>query len=154
MKIKNKPRSAGILIENKQIALIERQRGGDIFYVFPGGSVDPGESPEQAVVREIREELGLETNVIRRIAESTYANRPHYYYLLERCGGVFGTGQGKELKRGPDSERGSVRPLWVPLEDLDKLTIYPAQMVAHLQQAIQNGWPDEPIWFTETAEGQ
>lgn len=34
---------------------------------FPGGKVEPGESDEQALVREIREELGLEISVGRRL---------------------------------------------------------------------------------------
>jgi 8-oxo-dGTP diphosphatase len=32
---------------------------------FPGGKVEPGESPEAAVVRELREELGVEASVTR-----------------------------------------------------------------------------------------
>ncbi len=58
----------GILIEDRKILLIKRRnppfRGK---YALPGGFVEYGESTEAAVVREIQEETGLKTEVLRLI---------------------------------------------------------------------------------------
>lgn len=151
---KRRTRAVALLIERDRIAMIERQRAGDIFYVFPGGGLHAGETPEQAVQRETLEELGLEVCVIRQVAEANYLGNPHLYYLVERVGGVFGAGTGKELNRSADSGRGSVTPFWLPLTKLDPssgLEIYPQQMARLILQAQVGGWPEEIIYFEEPA---
>ena len=50
------------LLERRGRWLVTRRAEGRIFagqWEFPGGKIEPGESPEQAAVRELREETGL-----------------------------------------------------------------------------------------------
>jgi 8-oxo-dGTP diphosphatase len=144
-----KARAAIILIEGGQVAMIERRRQDHLFYVFPGGHVETGELPTEAAVREAKEELGLEVRVAWLVAESTYAGRPHFYYLADCTGGEFGSGHGKELSRSVDSERGSVKPVWLPIADFDKVVIYPARIAQLISEANEQGWPNELLVFVE-----
>jgi 8-oxo-dGTP diphosphatase len=52
---------AGITIENKRIFIARRKPGGALGgkWEFPGGKVEEGESDEDALIREYREEFGV-----------------------------------------------------------------------------------------------
>ncbi len=134
-------RAAIVLLQDDKIALIERFRDGLHFYTFPGGHVERGETPEQAAVRETREELGLEVSIQRLIAEIWWHDMPQYYYLVEAVGGKFGTGKGKEIHH-PQREKGSYKPVWVPVKDLLDLPVLPRTFAKVVVEAQSAGWPD------------
>jgi 8-oxo-dGTP diphosphatase len=57
--------AAGVLIERGRVLLTQRKAGGHLagLWEFPGGKVEEAEDPREALRRELREELGIETTV-------------------------------------------------------------------------------------------
>lgn len=59
------PVAAGILKKGKQILVGQRPENNSLAgqWEFPGGKIELGESPEEALARELREELGIEAEI-------------------------------------------------------------------------------------------
>lgn len=89
-------RGAAIIVQEGKIALIKRIREEETYYVFPGGGVEEGETPEEATKREVYEELGLHIKVEHLIAKVKYKGN-EYYYDAYITGGVFGSGTAEEF---------------------------------------------------------
>lgn len=51
-------KAAGILIEDRKL-LVEKSENKE-FFIAPGGSIEAGETPEHALVRELEEEFGID----------------------------------------------------------------------------------------------
>ena len=134
-------RAAIVLLQDEKIALIERHRAGLHYFTFPGGHVEPGEMPEQAAVRETKEELGLDVSIQRLLAEIWWHAKPQYYYLVETVGGEYGTGTGEEMHH-PLPERGTYQPVWVPVQGLLDLPVLPGALAKMVVEAQSVGWPD------------
>jgi len=62
--------SAGIIHRDGQVLVGQRRRVDrhPLKWEFPGGKVEPGETPQQALVRELREELQIEATVGTELA--------------------------------------------------------------------------------------
>lgn len=64
----SRKRAAAVIIRDGRLLMV-RQRGtgpsgrhdGQEYWTLPGGGIQPGETPEQAVKREVAEETGLES---------------------------------------------------------------------------------------------
>lgn len=127
----------GIVVRGGRLLLMERWRPGLHYYSIPGGGIEPGETPQQTVVREIKEETSITVKVTRQVLEMRDGDFSHKIYLCE-----YETG---EPHLPPDSPEASLgpnnrfKPGWVPLERLPQLSFVYWQP---LQQPLIDGLSD------------
>ena len=125
-----KERVRAIIIRDQKIILIKRVKPGSIYYVFPGGGVEDGEDKISALVREVKEELGLDVRVSELIAKRRYdqnnQKQMEYFYLCNIIGGVLGTGDGPEFQANSDYE-GRHEVIQVSLDEAHTLNILPRE---------------------------
>ena len=74
---------AAIIIKNEKVFATQRGygdfKGG---WEFPGGKIDTGETPEEALVREIKEELDTEIEVIELLDTVEY-DYPNFHLSMD-----------------------------------------------------------------------
>ena len=146
-------RAGIVLIKENKVALIERHRGGLDYFVFPGGGVDEGETPEQAAIRETMEELGIEVVIKQKVAEITLGPKSRQiYFLVEHVSGEFGTGTGEEFTDSDpnDPDEGIYVPIWMPIDELPRrANIYPSELSRLVVKSVRDGWRKKPLVVTE-----
>jgi ADP-ribose pyrophosphatase YjhB (NUDIX family) len=122
--------SAGaIVIHRNRILLVRTQdEPGKTYLVAPGGGVEDGEGINQAVVREVREETGLEV-APRRIlfVEDLFWSRYRILKIWFLCdlvrGQIAGTGEA--------AAEGILEAGWYSRQQLQNESVYPVPILAH-----------------------
>ena len=61
------PAAAACIRDDGRRVLLVRRSDGANLWGFPGGAIEPGERADQALVREVREEIGLEVEPVALI---------------------------------------------------------------------------------------
>jgi len=105
------------------ILMVLHSHDGRTYWTLPGGGLDPGETFEQAVVREAWEETGLEVEVVAPLFDETYY--PQGVAAVSRCF-LVSHRPGQTVRLGHDPEQlhleASARMLqalsWRPLAEL------------------------------------
>jgi 8-oxo-dGTP diphosphatase len=148
-------RAGIVLIEDGNVALIERHRAGLDYFVFPGGGVDEGETVEQAAIREAMEELGVEVAIKQKVMIVNFDKSEQVYFLTERVGGEFGSGTGEEFTDSDpnDPEEGIYIPIWMPIAELPKHEkVFPADLAKLVFESRTHGFPNEPVVVNEKSK--
>lgn len=117
-----RPRACGAVIRNGKVLMVRHRHDGREYWTLPGGGVEPGETFEQAAVREMAEETGLTTRVVRQLWEGMYEDGPstERCFLLEEAavGQVARLGIDPEESAKPPAHRMLKEAKWWPLEGM------------------------------------
>ncbi|MEO3434751.1 8-oxo-dGTP diphosphatase MutT [Inquilinus sp. CAU 1745] len=75
--------AVALIDSDGRVLLADRPEGKEMagLWEFPGGKVDPGETPESALIRELREELGIDTQE-SCLAPFTFASHAYEKFHL------------------------------------------------------------------------
>jgi 8-oxo-dGTP diphosphatase len=65
--------SAAVIAHRGRVLMVRRRAAeGQLSWQFPAGEIEPGETPEEAAVRETREETGLEVTAVTLLGERVH----------------------------------------------------------------------------------
>ncbi len=120
-------------IIEKDGKIFATQRGyGDYkdWWEFPGGKIEPGESPEEALVREIREELHAEV----KVGDLFYTVEYDYprFHMIMQCYMCELISDGYELTEHEDAR-------WLGADDIDSVKWLPSdiEIVERLKEKLE-----------------
>ena len=111
---------AAIIIKNEEVFATQRGygdfKGG---WEFPGGKIDAGETPEEALIREIKEELDTEVEVIELLDTVEY-DYPNFHLSMDCfiC----------NIKSGDLVLKEHEAAQWLTKETLDSMNWLPADL--------------------------
>lgn len=113
------PVVAALIVREGKLLIARRPEGKHMAgrWEFPGGKLERGESPEEAIEREIREELAVEIRA-GRVYQAIAYSYPEKDVLLLFYAAALVSGEPRPV------EEAEIR--WVTVEELDKYAFAPA----------------------------
>lgn len=137
-----------IIIEDGKLLVMHRNKHGSQYYTLVGGGVNEGETIEQAVVREVREETGLE---VVRGRPVFYEQHPapyneQYIFLCEVAPhaeiAIQEASDEAMLNRlGANTHQ----PFWISLKAFDRLPFRTPQLQEAIIRGLKKGFPQQPV---------
>lgn len=134
-----------IIVKDDGIILMHRIEKGVDYYCFPGGGVEPKETAEAALLREIKEETSLKVTLKKLL----YRHRIHpddndqLFYLCKYVSG--------EPHLDPESEEIKSlnedyfeEPVWIEIKSLIVMNVYPFEIRDSFLIDRKNDFKDTP----------
>ncbi len=127
-------------ILNSVVTVLDKvavRRGQDDVYGLPGGTIERGETPEKALVREVAEELGLR---IRKASKVGRVGR-HHLFLVEKVDGIVDQNSMQLSEILGVGFLNSGRARRIPVERLQAHVKYVVNKLLSKKRGLQTDWP-------------
>lgn len=126
--------SRAIIIEDgKLLAMFRRKIKNDgsvkEYYVIPGGGLEEGETLEENVIRELKEEFNVDIEIIKFLGTEEYEDTIANYFLCKIVNGTPKLG-GEELERMTSQNYYEIR--YINLNDIDNYDINAKDIIKNL----------------------
>ncbi|GAB4221633.1 MAG: 8-oxo-dGTP diphosphatase MutT [Spirochaetales bacterium] len=131
--------TAAIVFRGRNILLAQRMPTGSMAsrWEFPGGKVEEGETPEEALVRELQEEFGLPGKVVELLGSAEFFHRGTHFILL---------GYLVEMEQEPTLLNDHTEVGWFALDEIEGLPLADSDrslfenLKPHLRSRFQAGY--------------
>jgi len=119
--------AGGVIYEDGNVLLIQMKNlKGEKIWTFPKGHLEPGETPEQAALREVAEETGWDCEIVSDLYKAEYSflregmlvDKDVHWFLVRRVGG-------DGMPRTPEEIFDSK---WLPLAEAENELIYKSDL--------------------------
>jgi ADP-ribose pyrophosphatase YjhB (NUDIX family) len=136
-----------LVIQDGRLLVMLRKRFSMItgewieYYSIPGGGIERGEAPEAAVIRELKEEMGVDIKVIRQVAHRRGRRFEHYIYAAEMVDLLQHPVLMPDSEEALDwhTETNQFIPMWVDVSQLTEENLRYYSDYLELIQAIAKG---------------
>ena len=147
--IMSRTSARAIIINDDKLLVMFRNKFGNKYVTLPGGSIEIGEEPDQAAVREVREEASIVAENPRLV----FVDHAEFYgdQLIYLCDYVSG-----EPELSPSTHEAAINKLgknlyepgWLPLSQLPDVPFLSAELQQAIIKATTSGWPEQAQEFT------
>lgn len=128
-------RVCAVIIKNDEILLMHRIKQGQEYFVFPGGGIEKNESIEDAMIREVKEELSIGAKIDKLLFQIENRGQQELYFLIKEF-------SGSPKLSGPEKERmnenNQYHPVWLKLDKAIKLpNLYPEKARERIRALVR-----------------
>jgi len=128
-----------LLDETRQkIVMVRSQKDGKFNWTTPGGAVEPGETLEQAAIRETKEECGYDVRIggLHSVREMFFETSGHHVVIFTFYAAIIG---GELEIMDPDGD--IVEVCWMELPAANELMTYLPEKLSGMEDAPSGSAP-------------
>lgn len=113
-------RSMALVVRDERILMIQTFRFGRFIWELPGGGIETGETPQEAAIRELKEECGMDGTVIRPLNTLHCKDGSVEHVFLVDVSREQQPIVGMDPEVGPDREQSIKNVCWKKLNELSE----------------------------------